>query len=148
MRKNNSFSVCHWNLNSLTTHNFSKLTQLKAYNSIYKHDFICISETFLDSSIPENLIEIEGYKLVCADLPDNVKKGGVCIYYKASLPVRVMSQTHLKEALLLEMIYNNKRVIVSVIYRSPCQSSNEFESFQMNLEIVKVKYTNENHLFR
>ena len=28
--KKNSLSVCHWNLNSLSAHNFSKLTQLKA----------------------------------------------------------------------------------------------------------------------
>ena len=27
--KKNSLSVCHWNLNSLSAHNFSKLTQLK-----------------------------------------------------------------------------------------------------------------------
>ena len=54
-----NFSNCHWNLNSLSAHNFysfSKLTQLKAYNSIYKYDFICLSETYLDSSILDNLI--------------------------------------------------------------------------------------------
>ena len=55
--KTNTLSVCHWNLNSLCAHNFSKLTQLKAYNSLYKHDFICLSETYLDSSIPAILIE-------------------------------------------------------------------------------------------
>ena len=40
--KNSSLSVCHRNLNSLCAHNFSKVTQLKAYNSLYKHDFICL----------------------------------------------------------------------------------------------------------
>ena len=55
--KTNSLSVCHWNLNSLCTHNFSKLTQLKAYNSLYKYDFICLSETYLDSTTPDELIE-------------------------------------------------------------------------------------------
>ena len=29
----NNLSVCHWNLNSITAHNFSKLTQLKPYIS-------------------------------------------------------------------------------------------------------------------
>ena len=28
---NKSLSICHWNLNSLTAHNYAKLTQLKAY---------------------------------------------------------------------------------------------------------------------
>ena len=38
--KTKLFSVCHWNLNSLTAHNYSKLAQVKAYISMYKHDFI------------------------------------------------------------------------------------------------------------
>ena len=48
--KTHSFSVCHWNLNSLPAHNFLNLTQLEAYNSVYKYGFICLSETYLDTS--------------------------------------------------------------------------------------------------
>ena len=106
--KTNSFIVCHWNLNGLPAHNFSKLTQLKAYNSIYKYDFICLSETYLSTSIPDNLIDIEVHKLIRADHPNNIKRGGVCIYYKELLPVRVISLPYSKEALLLEMSCNNK----------------------------------------
>ena len=115
--KKNSLSVCHWNLNSLSSHNFSKLTQLKAYISIYKHDFICLSETYLDSSIPDSLLEIDGYNLIRSNHPNDIKRGEVCIYFKEILPVRFINIPYLKEALLLEMNYN-KRVIVSVIYRS------------------------------
>ena len=75
--KKNSLSVCHWNLNSLSAHNFSKLTQLKAYISIYKHDFICLSETYLNSSIPDSLLEIDGYNLICSDQHNDVKRGRV-----------------------------------------------------------------------
>ena len=85
--KENIFSICHWNLNSITAHDFSKLTQLKAYISTYKHDFLCLSETYLDSSISDNLIDIKGYNSVRADHPDNIKRGGVCVYYKEYLPV-------------------------------------------------------------
>ena len=70
---------------------------------------MCLSETYLDSSAPDNLIEIEGHKLIRADHPDNIKRGGVCIYYKESLPVAVISTPYFKEALLLEMSYNNKK---------------------------------------
>ena len=80
--KKSSLSVCHWNLNSLSAHNFSKFTQLKAYTSIYKHYFICSSETYLDSSIPDSLLEIDGYDLIRSDHPDDIKRVGVCIYYK------------------------------------------------------------------
>ena len=85
---------------------------------MYKYDFICLSETYLDSTTPDNLLEIDGYNLVRADHPDNIKRGGVCIYYKESLPVRVINLPYLKEALLLEMNDNNKKMIVSVYYRS------------------------------
>ena len=55
--KENNLSICHWNLNSITAHNFVKLSQLKAYISTYKHDFICLSETYLGSSTPSNMID-------------------------------------------------------------------------------------------
>ena len=134
--KESTLSICHSNLNSVTAHNFSKLTQLKAYIPTYKHDFICLSETYLDSSIPDNLIEIEGYNLVRAAHPDNIKRGGVCIYYKESLPVRIKTLPYFKEALLLEMIHNNKKVLVSVIYRFPSQSNCEFESYLTNYDYL------------
>ena len=134
--KTNYFSVCHWNLKSLPAHNFSKFTQLKAYNSIHKYDFICLSETYLDSSTPDNLIEMKGYKLISADHPNNIKRGGVCIYYKESLPVRVISIPYFNEALLLEMSYNNKKVMVSVIYRPPSQNNDEFDTFLSNFQML------------
>ena len=89
--KGNTVSVCHWNLNSITALNFLKLTQLKVHISIYKYDFICLSETFLDCSTPDNLVDIQGYNSVRADHPDNTKRGVVCIYCKESLPVRVIN---------------------------------------------------------
>ena len=98
------------------------------------YDFVCLSETYLDSSTPNGLLEIDGYNLVGADHPNNMKRGGVCIYYKESLPVRVISLPYLKEALLLEMTYNNKKVIVSGIYRSPSQNNSEFDLFLSNFE--------------
>ena len=110
--KQNSLSICHWNFNSLSAHNFAKLTQLKAYNSIYKHDFICPSETYFDSTTANNMLEIEGYNLVRADHLNNIKGGGVCMYYKESLPFRVINLPYFHEALLLEVSHNNKKVIV------------------------------------
>ena len=45
------FSFCHWNLNSLSAHNYAKVTLLQAFNTLHKFDLICLSETYLDSSI-------------------------------------------------------------------------------------------------
>ena len=43
------FSCCHWNVNSLLAH--GKISLLTAYNTIHQYDVVCISETFLDSSV-------------------------------------------------------------------------------------------------
>ena len=94
---------------------------LKAYNAIYKYDFICLSETYLDSSIPSDHVslELEGYMLVRADHPNNINRGRVCIYYKEFQPFRVINLPYLQEALLLELNDQNKKIIISSLYRSP-----------------------------
>ena len=68
----------------------------------------------------------------------------VCTYYKESLPVRIKTLPYFKEVLLLEMIHNNKKVIVFVIYRSLSQNNCELDSFLTNSdhllsEINKLK---------
>ena len=42
---NQSFSICHWNLNSITAHNYFKISLLRAYISLHNFDVICMSET-------------------------------------------------------------------------------------------------------
>ena len=82
------FSICHWNLNSIATHSFIKVSLLNAYITIYNYDFICLSETYLNSSIlsDDNNLEIPRYDLIREDHPPSGKWGGVCTYYRNSLP--------------------------------------------------------------
>ena len=101
---------------------------------MYKHDFICLSETYLDFSTPDRLHEINEYILDRADLPNNIKRDVVCIYYKESLPVRVINLFYLNEALLLEMAYNNKELVVLVVYRFPSHNNSEFGLFFSNFK--------------
>ena len=77
------------------------------------------------------MIDIEGYKLIHDDYPEYIKRGGICMYYKESLPVQIINQDFLKEALLLKISYNDKNV--SFIYRAS-QSTDEFDSFLSNFE--------------
>ena len=45
-------AICHGNLNSIAARNFIKVAILKAYLSVHEMDIICLSETYLDSSVP------------------------------------------------------------------------------------------------
>ena len=72
-----SFSICHWNLNSITSHNFIKVSLLTAYNSIHKFDIICLSETYLNSETLSNVekLNVPGYSLIRADHLKNTSVG-------------------------------------------------------------------------
>ena len=145
-KKRNSwfnFSICQWNLNSLTTHNFEKINPLEAYNTVNKFDIICLSESFLDSSIlsESNNLKTNGYKMVRADHPNHVKRGVVCAYVRESLPLRNFSNSYLSECVTLEVTYSNKKAYVVTAYRSPNQTSDEFDSFISNLEKHLINIT-------
>ena len=45
------FSICHWNLNSIAAHDYSKLSLLTADNLVHSFDIICRSEICLNSEI-------------------------------------------------------------------------------------------------
>lgn len=79
-----SFSICHWNLNSITSHKFLKVNLLTAYNALHNFDIICISETFLNSETlqNDNNLDIPGYNMFRADHPSDNRRGGACVYYK------------------------------------------------------------------
>ena len=70
------FNFCHWNLNNLPVRNYAKVLLLQAFNTLHKFELICLSETYLDSSISteEKSLIIDGYALLCADHPSNTKK--------------------------------------------------------------------------
>ena len=97
-------SIFHRNLSNNCANNFIKLSLLRAYISINKNDIICLSETYLDSSIrsDDGNLELPRYNLVRADNPANSKRGSVCIYYHNSLPLKVIDIQFLNEFINFE----------------------------------------------
>ena len=114
------FSVCHWNLNSLTAHSYLKVSQLQAFNLVQKWDIICISETYLDSSVSKdhNAWYIEGYSMIQVDHPSNPKRGGVCIYYNEKISVMQMNNISSPECSSCEIVIGKKKGYVITLYRS------------------------------
>ena len=135
-KKYKPFTCCHWNVNSLTAHNMVKLSSIAAYNTIHKYDFICISETYLDSSVrtDDRDILINGYNIIRADHPSNNKRGGVCIYYRESLAVQLVKTNYLSKCLLCEVSITNEKCYAAVLYRSPSQNILEFDNFILSFE--------------
>ena len=122
---------------SIAAHNFSKIQSLIGYNCIHHFDIICLSETYLNSDIlsyNENL-DIPGYRLIRSDHSSNDKRGGVCVYFKSSLPIQMLSISMLHECISLEFRIDGKLWNLICLYRSPSQNMEEFGMFVKNLDL-------------
>ena len=126
-----------WNLNSVASHNFSKIQSLVAYNCIHKFDIICLSESYLNSETlsSDSNLQIPGYNFARMDHPSNTKRGGVCLYYKCSLPLKVIDVSYLQECINFEVKIGDKTCNFVSLYRSPSQTKDKFENFVKNLEL-------------
>ena len=118
--------ICHWNLNSISAHNYIKLFLLKAYIAIHKFDLICLSETYLDATTTSNddNLAVSGYNLIRSSHTPNNKRGGVYIYYKNFLPLRVLSIQYLQECINFELNIGGNICNFISLYRSPSQELN------------------------
>ena len=102
-------TICHWNLNSLSSHMYKKVSLLSDF-SVYKLGIICLSETYLHSetSPDDDNLEIPGYNIIRKDHPSNTKRGGICVYYKNTLPFKIINIKCLQECITFEIRIERK----------------------------------------
>ena len=79
---------------------------------------ICLSETYLTSTtdINDENLKIPGYIMYHVDHPSDVKRGGVCIYYKTMLPLKVLSTNFLQECINFEVSIGKEKNDDSFIF--------------------------------
>ena len=123
--KYSSLTFCYWNLNGLTAHNSIQISLLEVYITQHNYDIVCLSETFLNSSMEtdDDRTSIDGYHLIRADHPGDSKRGGVCIYYKEHIPlIKRNDICTLDNCLVTEIRLQGEKCFLTCIYRSPSQS--------------------------
>ena len=140
-----TLDFCTWNLNSITAHDFLRVSLIEAYNLVYNYDLIGIVETHLDSTVDKDRLALDGYTFIKDNHPQNVKRGGVGLYIKDSLPSKNRSDlVTLPECIVYEIQLNRKKYFFAVIYRSPSQGPEEFDNFTINFELMLSKMHAEN----
>ena len=87
--------------------------------STHNFDILCLSETYLDSTISsnDNNLTIPCYDLHRTDHPSDVKRWRVCIYYKNFLPLKLIDIQYLQECINFEMKIGEKLCNFIVLYR-------------------------------
>ena len=141
------FSICHWNLNSLTAHNYLKVSQLQAFNLVHKFDILCISETHSSVSQDDNALSIERYSIIWAYHPSNTKRGGLCICYNDKISEKQMSNINLSECLACEIVIGKKKEYVITLYCSSSQNQSNFEYFLLSLKNLLCNIRNKGSAF-
>ena len=70
--------------------------------------------------------------------------GGVSIYYKESLPIKILNSNYLQECISFNVKTGSKRYTIVSFYRSPSQSANEFENVLNKLNLTMESITQKN----
>ena len=94
-----SFLIAQWNLSSILARNCTKIFLLTSWVLVHNFDIICLFETYLNSTTltVDQSLEIPGYYILRADHPSSDMRGGVYIFYRASLPLTVLNMSYLSE---------------------------------------------------
>ena len=118
------------NISHDTFHDFLKVKLLTVYNVMHKFDITCVSESYLnsDTSWSDDNLNIPGY-MSRAEHPSGNRRGGVCIYYKEPLPIKMLIINYLQEYICFDLKIGSKPCTFVLLYRSPSQSPVEFEIF-------------------
>jgi len=132
-----SLNICHINCQSLMAH----FDEFRAYFEGSKYHVICLSETWLKTSISDSLVSLHGYQVFrCNRMGKN--GGGVALYVSSSFRVRVLCQSEgpyvgRPEFLIAEIsTYDTSKILLAVVYRPPhCGYLPDFFDAFMDLSV-------------
>ena len=118
---------------------------ISSYNLIKKYlsttnefDVICLSEMHVTSYTPlyQERLVIEDYNLIRADHSCNTKPGGVCMYHKEALHLKLQNINYFNKYICSEAVISNKSCDFISFYRVPSQSCDKFEKLISNLYLT------------
>ena len=116
------FSFIHLNIRSLKNRNH--FLQLREFVRVTNYHIIILSETWLNKSVKNAEVEIEGYKIFRLDRKDK-RGGGVCAYIRSPLKAQILkdlsgTSTTWFQQLWLQVQYKKIRsFVICAVYRPP-----------------------------
>ena len=106
---NSFFTFMSWNVNSIAKDNFQRVRLIEAHNSIFNYDLISICETSLNDSIKLPDILLNDYTFVSSQNPTNTRHGGVRLFFKNSLPIKIRNDLSFEESTMVELNFDRKK---------------------------------------
>ena len=109
-------SIAHLNIRSLVS-KFQRFNEL--FNKV-NVDVFAITETWLNSQVPDEILYIPGYNLIRNDRLS--RGGGVAFYIRNNISFKIVNMSQNNEQLWINFSIHKRKHCVGVIYR-PAQSN-------------------------
>ena len=142
-----NLSFAFWNLDSLPAREYARIPLIETLQSTYDFDLFGVCESMLNSSITNEDIFINGFSAdpFRSDKAANIRNGGVCLYFKESLPIkRRRDLEKLPETIVAEIKLKKKKVFFVLSYRHPNMSNDESVVYMNKLENIYDSIRKEN----
>ena len=105
---------------SITSHEFIRIAQIEAHNSICNYYLIGVVETHLDSTVEDSKLMINGYTFIKDNNPLDVKGGGVGLFIRDSfLSTNRPDITIIPECIVCEIQVNQKKNFLQPFIEAP-----------------------------
>ena len=130
--KKNNLSFAIWNLDSIPARDYARIPLIEAFQSTYQFDIFGVCESLLNDSIPNRDIVIDGFSPdpYRADKPNDMRNGGVCLYFKEDLPITQRRDLEkIPETIVAEVKLNRKKIFFVLSYCHPNLPPNEFDEY-------------------
>ena len=77
--------------------------------------------------VPENALP--GYKFHSCNHPEGERDGGVGLFFKDTLPIRIREDLAFDEVIVAELIFGHKKIFFTVLYKNPQHNAQSDEVF-------------------
>ena len=80
-----------------------------------------------------------------SDHPSNNKRGGICMYHKHLVPLRILNVQYLQECVNFELKIGDRICNFTSLYRALSQTLDDFETFSKILKLNIENLVQRNH---
>ena len=103
----------------------NKVDEIKEICYSLKPMILCLTETWMDHTVPKNYIVPEGYSIIRKDRTENFKQrygksngGGVAILYKNNVKIKIKNIADKDDEILWIEVTNKRTFLLGVVYRA------------------------------
>jgi hypothetical protein len=130
-----------------------KIDEVRHYTTYANLDLICLTETWLQERIHDNVVSIDGFNLLRLDRRTSTHGGGVCTYIKDTIQFSLLndllpSSTSSLEVLWIQIRPNRlprgfSNIVVGTVYRPPRADNTAMLNYLMDsLSSIETQHSN------